>query len=223
MFKQLNKVFKSIALYLSISIFLMQVEEKMAYDSKKIFYYGATGVIAAVMLIALVSSTPTILQYINPQKTGTLLIKLTDAPVNLEELWVNITKLEAHSKEEGWTDLYFTEDQETKSPREWVWVDILTLENVTMDLSITEVPPGNYTKLRMYVNKASANFTGPEDFTGPEEELIPLTVPSGNIDIIIHFEMEIGKTTELLVDMQADWVAINQQHKLRPVLKATVL
>jgi hypothetical protein len=189
----------------------------MAYDSKKIFYYGTTGVIAAVMLIALVSSTPTILQYINPQKTGTLLIKLTDAPVNLEELWVNITKLEAHSKEEGWIDLSFTEKPDTGTPREGVWVDILTLENVTMDLSITEVPPGNYTKLRMYVNKASANFTG------PEEELTPLTVPPGEIDIIMHFEIEIGKTTELLVDMQADWVAINQKHKLRPVLKATVL
>jgi hypothetical protein len=189
----------------------------MAYDSKKIFYYGTTGVITAVLLIALVSSTPMILNYINPQKTGTLLIKLTDAPVDLEELWVNITKLEAHSKEEGWIDLSFTEEQATESPREWVWVDILTLENVTMDLSITEVPPGNYTKLRMYVNKASANFTG------PEEELTPLTVPPQKIDIIIHFEIEIGKTTDLLVDMQADWVAINQKHKLRPVLKATVL
>ena len=196
----------------------MEIDEgkAMAYDSKKIFYYGTTGVIAAVMLIALVSSTPTILQYINPQKTGTLLIKLTDAPVNLEELWVNITQLEAHSKEEGWIDLSFTKNP-TGTPREGVWVDILTLENVTMDLSITEVPPGNYTKLRMYVNKASANFTG------PEEELTPLTVPPGKIEIIIHFEIEIGKTTDLLVDMQADWVAINQQHKLRPVLKATVL
>ena len=183
----------------------------MVYDSKQIFYYGVAGVMAAVMLVALVSSTPTILQYINPPKTGTLRIKLTDAPFNLEELWVNITTLEAHSREEGWIDLSFTEDQA------WVWVDILTLQNVTMDLSVTEVPPGNYTKLRMYVNKASANFTG------PEEELTPLTVPPGKIDVLIHFEVETGKTTDLLVDMQADYVAINDKHKLRPIIKATVL
>jgi hypothetical protein len=85
-----------------------------------------------------------------------------------------------------------------------------------MDLSITEVPLGNYTKLRMYVNAASANFTG------PEEELVSLTVPPGKIDIKIHFKIEAGKTTELLVDMQADWIAVNKNHKLRPVLKAVV-
>jgi hypothetical protein len=183
----------------------------MGYDTKQIVYYGAAGVVTAVMVVALVSATPTLLHFLNPPTTGTLRIKLTDAPVNLDELWVNITALEAYSQEDGWVALAFTSDHA------WVWVDILTLQNVTMDLSVTDVPPGNYTKLRMYVNKASANFTGPED------KLTPLTVPPGKVDVLIHFEVQAGDTTDLLVDMQADWVAINVQHKLRPVLKATVL
>jgi hypothetical protein len=185
----------------------------MAYSPKKILFSGTTGVLAAVMLFTVISSSPIILEYINPQNlatTGILLVKLTDAPVDLEELWVNITKLEAQSKEDGWIELEFAED------KDWVWVDILTLQNVTMNLSITEIPLGNYTKLRMHVNAASANFTG------PEEELTPLEVPPGKIDLIIRFEIKASKTTELLIDMQAEWVAINKNNKLRPVLKATV-
>jgi hypothetical protein len=193
---------------------------RMAYNARRIFYYATTGVLSAIILIALTTSTPMILEYINPKEeltTGTLLVKLMDAPVELEELWVNITSLETNSKEQGWIELTFVDDPGNPgNPLESLWVDILTLQNVTMDLSITEIPLGNYTKLRMYVNAASANFTG------PEEELVPLTVPPEKIDIKIHFEIKAGQTTELLVDMQADWVSVNKNHKLRPVLKAVV-
>jgi len=51
---------------------------------------------------------------------------------------------------------------------------------------------------------------------------VELTVPPGHIDIIIHFEIESDDTTVVLIDMEADWVAISENNSLRPVLKASV-
>ncbi|MDH5754895.1 MAG: hypothetical protein OEY95_06820, partial [Candidatus Bathyarchaeota archaeon] len=49
-----------------------------------------------------------------------------------------------------------------------------------------------------------------------------LTVPPGHVDIIIHFEVKADDTTVVLIDMQADWVAISKTQRLRPVFKASV-
>jgi hypothetical protein len=189
----------------------------MAEDMRHVGIYGATGILVAILIIAGIITTsirfPNIRLPSIASDKGTLVVKLTDAPVDLEDLYVNISKLEAQrveDEDETWINLSFVDGTS------WVYVDILELENVTMDLSITEVPPGNYTKLRMKIASAQAVYKN----GAPSEELI---VPSGKIDIIIHFEIKAGETTELLIDMQADWVAISQSHRLRPVLKATVL
>ncbi len=187
----------------------------MAEDKRHAGIYGAAGILVAMLVIAGIVTSginfPSLRLPSIVSERGTLVIKLTDAPVDLENLFVNISRLEAHRVGDGetWIDLSFV------NGTSWVYVDILALENVTMDLSITEISPGNYTKLRMFVTSANATF---ED--GDE---IELTVPSGKIDVIVHFEIKAGETTKLLVDMQADWVAISHSRRLRPVLKATIL
>jgi hypothetical protein len=144
---------------------------------------------------------------------GTLVIKLTDAPVNLQNLYVNISGLGA---------IKVLDDTEKLVPlsfvngKSWVHVDILALQNVTMDLSITEIPSGNYTKLRMNITSAYAVY-------GNATPPVELIVPPGKIDIIVHFEVKAGETTEILIDMEANWVAISKTQRLRPVLKATLL
>ena len=95
-----------------------------------------------------------------------------------------------------------------------VYFDLLKLFNVTMKLSIAEMPAGNYTKMRMTIKTANATFAN--------GDTVDLTVPPGKIDIIIHFEIEHDDTTVVLIDMQADWVAISKNNHLRPVLKASV-
>ena len=184
----------------------------MAYDSRKLVAYGAAGLLIATFIILGVQLIP--VPFIPIGKTGVLVIKLTDAPVELENLYVNISGIEAirilDDDAEELVPLSFVEE------KLWVYVDILTLEDVTMDLSITEIEPGNYAKIRMFITSANATF---KDNDGE----IPLIVPPGKIDVIVHFEIEDGETTELLIDMQADWVAISRSHRLRPVLKATVL
>jgi hypothetical protein len=67
----------------------------------------------------------------------------------------------------------------------------------------------------MKIEAANATKTG-------GEIIEDLKVPSGKIDIIIRFEIDSDETTYLLIDMEADWVAISQSNRLRPIFKATV-
>ncbi len=183
----------------------------MGYDHRKLSLYGTVGVLTAALIIASVVFSgirlPTFVS-----KTGTLIVKLTDAPVELKHLNVTIGNLSAQRIEDGnetWEKLSFVDGVSE------VYVDILALQNVTRDLSITEIPPGNYTKLRMTITTANATYIN--------GETVDLRVPPGRIDIKVHFEIRAGEITRLLIDMQADWVAISQSQNLRPILKAMVL
>ena len=68
----------------------------MAMNGKKLLYYGAIGVLVAIMLITSVFATPIVLRYIFPKKqpdTGTLVLKVTDAPVpDLQHLNLTISR-----------------------------------------------------------------------------------------------------------------------------------
>jgi hypothetical protein len=141
---------------------------------------------------------------------GTLIVLLKDAPVDLRHLNLTIDNLAVHNVEnETWIDIPFANGTEE------VYFDLLALENVTMTLSIADIPTGNYTKIRMKVKTANATFS--------DGDTADLTVPPGHVDIIIHFEIKSDATTILLIDMQADWVAISKTNKLRPVFKADVI
>jgi len=190
----------------------------MVEDTKPLGLYGAAGILVAIIIIAgIITSSmhfPSLrLPDFFAADKGTLVIKLTDAPVDLQSLYVNISSLEAlkvFDDTEEWIPLSFV------NGTPWVYIDILTLRNVSTDLSITEISPGNYTKLRMKITSAQAVYT--EDASPVE-----LIVPPGKIDIIIHFEVRAGETTKILIDMEAEWVAISKTQRLRPVLKATLI
>jgi len=195
------------------------VDRKMTDEFKHIGIFAVIGVLAAILIIAGVFaggfSFPSLrFPGLGPVASdkGMLLVKLTDAPVDLTHLNVTIDSVYAHRVADGnetWEKLGFVGNVSE------VYVDILSLQNVTMDLSLTEIPAGNYTKLRLSILTANATYATGENVT--------LRVPSDKIDVIVHFEIKPGETTKLLLDMQADWVAISRSKNLRPVLKATVL
>lgn len=174
----------------------------------------AVGIIASVVIIAAVFASG--IQLPSQQTTqpptaqkGTLVVLLTDAPVDLEHLNITITNLAVKNIEaENWTDIPFL-----NNITEW-YTDLLALQNVTEELSITQIPEGNYTKIRMQVTTANATYT--------DGETQELEVPPGKIDIIIKFEIQTNKTTHLLIDMQAEWTAISESGNLRPIFKASV-
>jgi len=178
----------------------------MANEMRKVGLYGIIGALAATLIIVGILMSGLRLPTFVPSK-GTLIIKLTDAPVNLTHLNVTITSVSVQKVEndnETWVELAFVGGVSNVS------LDLLELENVTRDLSVTDIPSGNYTKIRLGI--AAANVTYAEGGWDP------VNVPSGKIDVIIHFEIESGGIRIVLIDM---WVAISNSKNLRPVLKAT--
>jgi hypothetical protein len=183
----------------------------MENGAKKIGLRVAAGFLVAITIILAVFASGIQLPTVKA-KTGTLTVLLTDRPTDLEHLNITISSLSAlnvDDSEENWIELNFVGGKES------VYFDLLALYNVTMELSTQEIPVGNYNKLRMKIETANATKT--------DGEIIePLKVPSEKIDIIIHFEIDSDQTTYLLIDMEADWVAISKSNRLRPVFKATI-
>jgi len=197
----------------------------MAINGKKIGLYAAAGVLIAFLIITSVAVsslnmpslrfplfTPPSPPSPPTSDTGTLIMMLTDAPVNLTHLNVTLDSVSAHRQGNGnetWVDLTFVNNVSE------VYFDLLALQDVAMNLSITEIPPGNYTMIKMHIKTANATYA--------DGNTTDLDVPSEHIKVIIHFEIVEGGKTTVLIDMQTDWVAVSHSGKLRPVLKATVI
>ena len=187
----------------------------MESNGRRAGLYAAAGVLIAVLVIAGVfisgvqfPSIPSI-----KAQTGTLIVLLTDAPVNLTYLNLTIDSFSVHRVTQGWIPLQF-DGGETN-----VTFNLLDLYDETMKLTNATIPTGNYTKMRMTIRNATATFK--ERNGEPRTE--NLTVPSGHIDIIIHFEIVSEETDIVLIDIQPDWAAISKSNRLRPVLKASVV
>jgi len=185
----------------------------MAYSSKKILYYGSIGVIAAVLLIMAVYSPAILSIFQAGAKTGTLVVKVTDAPVpDLRHLNLTINNVEVSNETGNWETLSISGGS--------MYFDLLQLENVTKDLAINSIPVGNYTKIRMQIVTANATLA--------DNRTITLNVPSGHIDIKVHFEIKAGKTTSLLIDIIVDKIEIAERGKsgkpanLNPQFKAII-
>ncbi|UCG45782.1 MAG: DUF4382 domain-containing protein [Candidatus Bathyarchaeota archaeon] len=193
----------------------------VANNGKRTLWYAASGALIALVIITSVAISSLALPdlgfpwFTRPSltpETGSLRVMLTDAPANLTHLNVTLDSISAHRQgygNESWVDLVFVENVTE------VYFDLLALQDVAIDLSITEIPPGNYTMIKMHIKTANATYA--------DGNTTDLEVPSDHIKVIIHFEITEGETTTVLIDMQADTVAISQSRKLKPVLKATVL
>lgn len=189
----------------------------MAVNAKRVGLHGAVGFLVAALIIAgIVISSVTIPSLRPPTfvpDTGTLIIKLTDAPVDLIHLNMTIDSISAHRVghgDETWVDLEFTDD------KDWVYFDLLALQDVAMNLSTTDVPSGNYTMIKMHIKTCNATYEG--GAIEPE-----IKVPSGDVKVIIQFGVKKQQTSTILIDMQVDWVALSHSKRLRPVLKAIVV
>ena len=84
------------------------------------------------------------------------------------------------------------------------YFDLLKLENVTMDLAISEgILIGNYTKIRLQIVTANAILG--------DNRTIELSVPPGHIDLKTHFEIKKNATTNLIIDIMFDKIKIAER------------
>jgi hypothetical protein len=193
-------------------------EDGMVVNGKKMGLYAAAGVLIAFLIITSFGVSSLRMPdlgfpgFAPPRpNTGTLVVLLTDAPVNLTHLNVTLDSVSAHRQgysSETWVDLDFVEGVSE------VPFDLLALQDVVKNLSVTEIPPGNYTMIKMHIKAANA--------TDIDGNVTILEVPSEHIRVIVNFKIVADEDTIVLIDMEADWVAISKHGKLRPVLKATV-
>ncbi|UCE43942.1 MAG: DUF4382 domain-containing protein [Candidatus Bathyarchaeota archaeon] len=203
-----------------------RVEEEgkgMAVNGKGVGLHATAGILIAFLIITSVAVSSWMMPslrfpgfaFLFPPATdvGTLIILLTDAPVNLTHLNVTIDSISAHREgfgNETWVNLDFVGGLSE------VYVDLLALQNEAANLSATEVPVGNYTMIRMHIRTANATYA--------DGNTTELEVPSEDLTVIIHFEIKEGEERWLLIDVVVtDWIAISKSGKLRPVLKATIL
>ena len=194
----------------------------MENDPRKIGLRMAAGVLVAVTIIVAVFASgiplPTNNEVTGPYtslETGILNVFLIDAPVELNHLNITITDLEVHKAgengEEGkWISLV---EEGVEMPE----FDLLYYQDGReLHLASEQIETGNYTKIRIQVTSAVANFT--DDPDNP----VDLKVPSGKIDVITKFEIGTEGRVDVTIDMEPDLVAISKSGNLRPVLKATI-
>ena len=180
----------------------------MALNTKKLSLYAIAGIATAIIIIAAISTSgiqlPSNANSQNPIALGTLVVAIKDAPVELSKLYVTIDSVEVQNQDSGWIKLPFSEGKES------VNFDLLTLQDISQDLSTTLIPEGDYSKIRLHVKDATATYS--------DDSTADLNVPSDKIDIIIKFQIKEGETTNVLIYMTA---SISNQGNLKPVFKAT--
>jgi len=179
---------------------------------RHILTFAVAGILIAIGLITIGTFGPTVLlPAIFPAKAGTLDIKVTDAPVeDLSSLNITVDQFEVRQQEtDQWINVTITSGQVT--------FDLVKLRNVTQDVALDQMTPGNYTKIRMHVLSAVAQING--------GDVITVRFPPDKLDIIVHFEVKAGQTTSVILDIQVDTIKIaeNPEHNATPVIKATII
>jgi hypothetical protein len=159
------------------------------------------------------SLTPIIPELPVVQAKSLLVIKVKDAPAELQELFIEIDEVRVHR---------VLEEEDGESP--WLNVtvhqtdpfDLLLLEDFAIVLATSELPVGEYTEIRLHVQSAYANISD-------QEELVPLrVVANGWLMVKANFTLGEKNVTTVVVDIQVNETPIIRAKILHPVVKATV-
>ena len=181
----------------------------MSNEKRHIGLFGVAGFLVAALVIAGLVFAGNIFQ---AQGKGILTIQVMDKPVELKNLNITIDWVRIQG-EDGWVDLTLKTDTEP------FYFDLLSLENVSETLSVTEIPSGNYSMIEMHVLTANATY--------PEETTADFNVPSDVIKVLLkpHMELDPEGQVTVLIDLQPEdlnAIAISHSLNLRPVVKAVV-
>ena len=146
--------------------------------------------------------------------TGLLEIFLTDAPpdLNIETAFVTISGVQVHRAAKG-------EARDGETEAGWFTVvetpqtfDLIVLRDAKAFLGSAEFEPGKYTQVRLSVDEGVATIDGTE---------YSLTIPSGTVKLVHPFTIEVGQTTKLTLDFDAQKSihAAGKQYMMRPTIK----
>ena len=130
-------------------------------------------------------------------KTGTIEVRVTDAPPGYEVTSIMVTVSEVAVHKAG-----------DNGGGEWITLDIvegtfnlLELEGLELTLATEVVEAGKYTQLRMTVFTVEVTYLEEGE---TEATTVEATVPSGELKFVRPFDLEAGETIALLLDFDAD-------------------
>ena len=180
-------------------------------NGKSSLFHGTAGVLIAVVIIAGFVAGNYLLQPVN----GTLTILITDKPVALKNLNMTIDWVKIKDDAGNWYDLELANPDEDGT----FYFDLLSLQNVSETLSVTDIPAANYTAIWIHVLTANATL--------PDDKTVDLNVPSDVVKVLLkpYLNLEEGGQVTVVVDLQPEdmeTIAISQSLNLRPVIKAIV-
>src|SRR5262245_42902400 len=101
----------------------------------------------------------------NGSNSGMLKLFLTDAPIELDELWVTITEIDVHKTGGNWISFDSKGDS----------VDLLTLENRTQLVQSAPLETGKYTGIRLQLSEGH--------IIDSEGNRCELKIPSGKVQV----------------------------------------
>jgi hypothetical protein len=142
--------------------------------------------------------------------TGQLVLKITDAPgdLNITHANVTIAQVQVHRSAVGnnTTAAWFTVVNISKT------FDLVSLHHVTEFLGSVNLSAGWYTQIRLYVEKAVLTIDGVE---------YDCKIPSKTIKLIIPFRISANTTTTLTMDFDVQ-KSVHQTGNSKYMFKPTI-
>lgn len=154
-------------------------------------------------------------------ETGVLEMQLTDAPDNVDNVFVTISDVRVHkavnensseNMEENISDNDMSSDGWSTVVDNSNTYDLIALEDATAFLGSSELETGKYTQIRLEVGDASVVVDGEEE---------DLRIPSGSVKLVRSFDIEENTTTTLTLDFDAG-ESINLQPQGDSIMKPTI-
>lgn len=151
---------------------------------------------------------------------GTLVLQITDAPsnLNIQKALITISMVQVHKS----GDAMGNSTNNTNATTEVGWItvvsepqtfDLIAIKDVKEFLGSQTLEPGQYTQIRLTVEKAVVTIDDVEH---------DLTVPSTKLKLIHPFAIEAGKNTTLTLDFDAQKSITSTgsgKYNLRPTVK----
>jgi hypothetical protein len=143
---------------------------------------------------------------VSNSNSGTLQVMMTDAPIDLAQVWVTITEVDVHQTGADWRMI------STASKSQ----DLLKLKNTQELLATASLTDGSYTGFRLQVSEGHV--------VDAQGNTCDLKIPSDKIEVPVAFTIKAGKLTSVVLDFNAEKsvhvTSAGQSEKciLRPVI-----
>lgn len=157
-------------------------------------------------LILFVLSITLLLSGCSLDRTGNFKLYLTDQPVDAEEIWVIISRIDVQKTEEGFLNMW-------EGAKEFDLLTLLNTEELVLDVTLEE---GMYTQIRLVIESGRIVIGG---------ESYEMTVSSSEVKIPLVFNVMEDGSTEVVLDFEADHsiqvvnTGQNAEYILTPVIR----